>query len=243
MILEPVLKREIANIRITAQKVIPGVSETGHGIRMDAFIMENDDGADAGVYDIEPDKKESQRSSLPKRVRYYSDLIDVQLLSTGTDYDKLPKLAIIFILSYDPFGKNAMYYEAGTTLKTHPEIPYDDGIRRIYLYTGGELPKDADEYDRRLQALLKYIEKSTEENVTDDTTKRLDEIVKTAKKKKEIVVRYMKSWEREQELIAEGKAEERANTERERKRADDAEARADDLKAELEKYRSKYGSL
>ena len=194
-------------------------------------------------------------------MRYYSDLIDVQLLSTGTDYDKLPNLAIIFILSYDPFGKNAMYYEAGTTLKTHPEIPYDDGIRRIYLYTGGELPENADEYDRRLQALLKYIEKSTEENVTDDTTKRLDEIVNTAKKKKEIGVRYMKSWEREQELIAEGKAEgkeeERVNTEAERARADaaearaddaearadDAEARADDLRAELAKYRSKYGSL
>ncbi len=41
----------------------------------------------------------------------------------------------------------------------------------------------------------------------------------------------------------EGREEERANTERERKRADNAEARADDLRAELEKYRSKYGSL
>ena len=210
MILEPVLKRKVGNIRFSAQKVVPGVSETGHGIRMDAFIMEDDDGTgvtDAGVYDIEPDKKDALKTSLPKRVRYYGDLIDVQLLSTGTDYDKLPELVIIFILSYDPFGQSAMYYEAGTVLKTHPEVPYDDGIRRIYLYTEGELPENADDYDRDLQKLLKYMAKSTEENVTDDTTKRLDEIVKTAKKKKEIGVRYMKSWEREQELLAEGKAE------------------------------------
>ncbi len=41
----------------------------------------------------------------------------------------------------------------------------------------------------------------------------------------------------------EGREEERANTERERKRADDAEARVYDLKAELEKYRSRFGLL
>ncbi len=213
MILEPVLKRRIGEVSFTAQKTVPGISETGHGIRMDAFLTESDDGTgitDAGVYDIEPDRNESKKKVLPKRVRYYGDLIDVQLLNAGVDYDALPKLVIIFILSYDPFGRNAMYYEAGTVLKTHPEVRYDDGIRRIYLYTGGELPDDPDEFDKRLQKLLRYIGRSTEDNVTDDATKRLDEIVRSTKKKKDIGVRYMKSWEREQELIAEGKAEGKA---------------------------------
>ena len=56
---------------------------------------------------------------------------------------------------------------------------------------------------------MRYIARSTEENVIDDTTKRLDEIVKSTKKKKDIGVRYMKSWEREQELLAEGREEEK----------------------------------
>ncbi|MBQ7463510.1 MAG: hypothetical protein IJS86_01475 [Lachnospiraceae bacterium] len=72
------------------------------------------------------------------------------------------------------------------------------------------MPDDPDEFDRRLQKLLRYIGRSTEDNVTDDTTKRLDEIVRNTKKKKDIGVRYMKSWERERELIAEGKAEGKA---------------------------------
>ncbi|MBO4375102.1 MAG: hypothetical protein J5829_08365 [Lachnospiraceae bacterium] len=246
MILEPVLKRKVGKIHFTAQKVVPGVSETGHGIRMDAFIMEDDDGTgmtDADVYDIEPDKNESQKRFLPKRVRYYGDLIDVQLLSTGTDYDQLPKLVMVFILSYDPFGQNAMYYEAGTVLKTHPVVPYDDGIRRIYLYTGGDLPKNADKYDIDLQKLLKYIAKSTAENITDDTTKRLDEIVKSTKKKKAIGVKYMKSWERERELIEEVRREEREKVVAAEQRADNAEARADTAEAKLAKYIEKYGDV
>lgn len=48
----------------------------------------------------------------------------------------------------------------------------------------------------------------------------------------------MKSWERERELKEEGREEERVNTERERKRADDAEKRVAALTAELEKYKS-----
>ncbi|SCY34808.1 hypothetical protein SAMN02910370_02217, partial [Lachnospiraceae bacterium XPB1003] len=134
-------------------------------------------------------------------------------------------------------------YEAGTMLKTHPDIPYDDGIRRIYLYTEGKLKKDADDNDKKLKNLLQYIRRSTEENVTDETTRRLDELVKATKHKKDIGVKYMKSWELESELREEGREEERANTEAERRRADAAESRADAAEAELEKYKAKFGKI
>ena len=142
MILSLVLKREIGEINYTAQKVVPGISESSHGIRMDAYITEHlseegTDRPDVRVYDIEPDTQSKKKKMLPKRSRYYGDLIDSQLLETGVEYDKLPELVTIFILSFDPFGKNAMYYEAGSVIKTHPDIPYDDGIRRIYLYVKG----------------------------------------------------------------------------------------------------------
>ena len=102
----------------------------------------------------------------------------------------------------------------------------------------GELPENAGEEEKNLRNLLKYIGKSTKDNVTDDVTGKLNEIVHKIKEKKDVGIRYMKSWEREKELrdegIAlgrdegriEGREEERANTERERKRADTAENRA-----------------
>ena len=258
MILERVLKCSIGNIQYTAQKMIPGISETGQGIRLDAYITEDvcdsEGRPDINVYDLEPDKRSYKKKSLPKRCRYYSDLIDVQIVNSGIKYEKLPRIVIIFILSYDPFDQGDMYYEAGTMLKTHPDIPYDDGIRRIYLYTEGKLKKDADDNDKKLKNLLQYIRRSTEENVTDETTRRLDELVKATKHKKDIGVKYMKSWELESELREEGREEgreeERANTEAERRRADAAESRADaaeaqvdEMKAELERYKAKFGII
>ncbi|MBR2185791.1 MAG: Rpn family recombination-promoting nuclease/putative transposase [Lachnospiraceae bacterium] len=212
MILSLVLKREIGKISYTAQKVVPGVSESSHGIRMDAYITEQlseegTDRPDIRVYDMEPDTQSKKKRWLPKRSRYYGDLIDVHLLETGVEYNKLPELVTIFILSFDPFGKNAMYYEAGSIIKTHPDIPYDDGIRRIYLYVNGDLPENAGEEEKKLQNLLRYIGKSIRTNVTDENTEKLDDIVHKTKAKKGVGVRFMKSWEREKELIEEGREE------------------------------------
>ena len=212
MILSLVLKREIGKISYTAQKVVPGVSESSHGIRMDAYITEHlsEEGTgrpDIRVYDMEPDTQSKKKRWLPKRSRYYGDLIDVHLLETGVEYDKLPELVTIFILSFEPYRKNAMYYEAGSIIKTHPDIPYDDGIRRIYLYVNGDLPENAGEEEKKLQNLLRYIGKSIRTNVTDENTEKLDDIVHKTKAKKGVGVRFMKSWEREKELIEEGREE------------------------------------
>ena len=239
IILSCVLKRKIENLCFTAQKVVPGISEKSHGIRLDAYVTENkgDNADDISVYDVEPEKRVQKKAGLPKRSRYYADLIDVQLLEKGTEYEELPELVTIFILSYDPFGDNAMYYEAGTTLKTHSHLQYNDGIRRIFLYVGGDLPKDAGEDEKKIQNLLRYISESKEENATDESTQRLDGIVRSTKAKKDVNKRYMKSWERERELIEEGRDKERVNTEREKRRADEATRRADEAEkriAELE---------
>ena len=92
IILSCVLKREIQDIRFTAQKVVPGISEKSHGIRMDVYIVEEtEEGGrkkeDIRIYDIEPDKQEAKKEVLPKRSRYYADLIDVQLLEKNVDYE------------------------------------------------------------------------------------------------------------------------------------------------------------
>ena len=231
MILSCVLRRKIGKIHFTAQRALPGLSEKLHGIRMDAYVTEDDEAGEEGgnisVYDIEPDNRSSNKAGLPKRSRYYGDLVDVQLLNTGIDYEKLPELITIFILSYDPFGEDALYYEAGSIIKTHPKIPYNDGVRRIFLYVNGKLPDNAGEDDKKLKNLLRYIGSSTKANVTDDTTKRLNEIVTVTKSKKDIGVRYMKSWEILRDAKEEGREEERANTRAETERADRAEQRAD----------------
>ena len=234
IILSCVLKRKIGKIRFTYQKVVQGETEESHGIRMDAYITE-EDGDGIRVYDVEPDKQAGQKSQLPKRSRYYSSLIDSKLLKPGKNYKNLPELVTIFILSYDPFGENAMYYEAGTVVKTHPHIPYDDGVRRLFLYVNGDLPEGAGDDDRSIRNLLRYIGKSTEANVTDENTKKLNSIVKSTKHAEDTGERYMKSWERDEFIRDEAFDQGLAQGEEERKKLEEENKK---LREEIKRLRN-----
>lgn len=39
---------------------------------------------------------------------------------------------------YDPFGKDYMLYSVKNVVEEHPEIDYNDGVRKLFLYTGGK---------------------------------------------------------------------------------------------------------
>lgn len=160
------------------------------------------------VYDIEPNTRKS--FYLPKRSRYYQAVTDIKLLGSGIDYDKLPELITIWILPFDPFGGNRMIYHVKNIVEEIPEIDYNDGIRKIFLYTDGEAG-GSDE----LKRLLLYIKQSSYENVTDSRLERLHHGVEEIKNNSAIGVKYMRMWEvmelekRESRIegIAEGKAE------------------------------------
>lgn len=70
-------------------------------------------------------------------MRYYHGLIDTQLLDSGIEYDKLPNVVIIIILPYDPFGKNRMVYTIQNQCVEDAAVPYNDGAKKIFLYTKG----------------------------------------------------------------------------------------------------------
>jgi len=138
-----------------------------------------------------------------KRLRYYHGLIDSQLLSAGSGYDKLPNVVIITILPYDPFGKNRMVYTIQNSCSEDCTVTYNDGARKIFLYTKGTEGNPS----QALKDMLKYIEKSTVENITNQDIASVSELVNKVKKLKEVGINYMKSWEIEQMARNEGKEE------------------------------------
>ncbi len=72
------------------------------------------------------------------------------------------------------------------------QVEYDDGVSRIFLYVSGELPENAGDDEKRLRNLLRYINESIDENVTDDNTSRLNNIVRHTKNKPGMGIKYMK---------------------------------------------------
>ena len=181
ILLRTILGRPFGKVRVVPQKPFLGPDVDRHGIRLDAYIEDwsafPSDIPDAksslqtthplsaelcpDIYDIEPNKT-SEKQTLPKRMRYYHGLIDSHLLDSGKTYDTLPSVFIITILPYDPFGQNRMVYTIKNCCVEAPDLAYDDGAVKIFLYTKGTEGNPGKE----LRDMLKYIEETTEQNIT-----------------------------------------------------------------------------
>lgn len=214
ILLSTILGKNIRQVRIIPQKNILGIDTNRHGIRMDAYIEDiSDESSIPGIefidakvtpdiYDIEPNKR-YEKQTLPKRMRYYHGLIDTQLLAANTEYNKLPNIVIIVILPYDPFGRNRMVYTIRNQCEEDTSIPYDDGARKIFLYTKGTEGNPSN----KLKDMLRYIENTTDENVTNQDIDTIHQFVKKVKHRREVGINYMKSWELERIYREEGREE------------------------------------
>ena len=192
LLAEGLLHEKVAHVRVHAEKIIPGSDEIRRGIRMDVEMQsfshkpEENELPDK-VYDFEPHHKNSD--NLFKRSRFNQAKIDAHNLYSGEkDFDNLPDLCVINILDYDPFGKGKAKYHFRNMCAEDVTIPYPDGLDYYYFNTSS--PNDEDD---ELNALLKYIQNSTEENATTELTRQLHEYVTKVKSSPEERYRYM-TW-------------------------------------------------
>ena len=96
-----------------------------------------------------------------------------------------------------------MVYTIRNQCEEDTTIPYDDGARKIFLYTKGREGNPSQE----LQDMLKYMEQTTDENVTNEDIDTIHHLVKKVKQRREVGINYMKSWELERMYREEGKQE------------------------------------
>lgn len=130
-------------------------------------------------------------------------MIDSKILDAGEDYRKLRRVVIIMMLSYDPFGKNRMVYTIRNTCLEDSSVFYDDGMEKIFLYTGGKI----DSASQSLKEMLEYMQESNEMHVTNSDIEKIHEVVSKVRNDREVGISYMKSWEIEQ-MIREEATEE-----------------------------------
>ena len=220
-LLQTIFDREFGKLTMVPQKVYYGSNTDKHGARLDVYVEEETEEETDAAYDVEPDQNngEEEVKALPRRVRFYHAKIDAQSLKSGTDYGTLKRVMVIMITSYDPFDRNRMIYTIRRKCVEEPDMPYDDGAETIFLYTKGQ----KGDKPEKLCQLLHYMEDSREENAVNESLRNLHQMVTRVKQDGEVVLEYMKICEREAMLIKQGRKqgreEEQANTERERKRA------------------------
>ena len=142
------------------------------------------------------------KDNLPKRSRYYHSQIDMELISTGTDYKELPDTYVIFICNFDPFGFGKYKYTFDMICTETGEM-LDDGARTIFLSTRWS---DDSEVPEGLRKFLQYVAADTAastEDFGDDYVRSLQKSVSRIKSDREMGERYMLL----KELLSDEKAE------------------------------------
>ena len=117
-------------------------------IRLDVYV-EDDEGT---VYNVEI--QTTRKKNLPLRTRYYQGVIDINILEKGADYKALKRSFVIFICTYDPFGKGRYVYTFENRCREDLSITLGDQTTKIILNTKGTTGEISDE----LKSLLHFMD-------------------------------------------------------------------------------------
>ena len=151
-VLEIALNKRISKVKAHVEQVLFLDSEF-KSVRFDVYASDEEEVS----YDVEMQNDDPK--SLPKRCRYYQAELDVTSLRPGEDYQQLKPGYIIFICSFDPFGKGRCQYVFEEYCK-EADIPLGDETQKIFFNTNGT---DTENVTPELLHLFEYLKQSTEE--------------------------------------------------------------------------------
>ena len=201
-LLEMVLEFPVARIELSTEKSIIHHPQY-HGVRLDVYAK----GDDNTRYNVE--MQVLYNSNLSKRSRYYHSQIDMDIISTGTDYKELPDTYVIFICDFDPFGFGKYKYTFDMICTETGEM-LDDGARTIFLSTKGTNDSNVSEGLRKFLEFVKADPADSTKDFADDYVRRLQKSVSRIKSDREMGERYMLLKELLSDERAEGIARGRA---------------------------------
>ena len=177
-LLEIILDVEIERIEYSEKEKTLDEKLEAKSVRLDVYVK---DGRGT-VYDVE--MQTTNPGNLPKRSRYYQDLIDLNLIAKGEGYEKLNKSFVIFICLEDIFKAGRHIYTFENRCIQAPDIALGDEATKIFLNPHSEM----DDVSPELANFLKFL---IDGNPVDEFTERLMEAVETAKNNKMLELEYM----------------------------------------------------
>ena len=164
-ILETLLNIQIEKLEYPElQKSISTYYES-KGVRLDVYVKDSDK-----VFDIEV--QNDSAISLPKRMRYYQSMVDMDSLLKGKDYSELKESFIIFICQYDPFTEGLPCYTFKNLCIQDKNLELcDETTKIIFNSTAYDKEKNVD-----IRKFLKYIRtKVPTSNLTDKINNMVEE--------------------------------------------------------------------
>ena len=134
------------------------------GVRFDAYVKSEEVWA-------EIEMQVHSANHLGKRSRYYSANMDIDMLLSGTDYEKLKRSYVIFLCTYDYMKKEEPIYFF-QRYDVEKSLPFDDESYILILNTSCDAAKVPD----NLKALYAYVN-DPNHKTGDDLISRIDDLV------------------------------------------------------------------
>lgn len=147
-VLEQILNIKIRDIEYLDYEETIQIAPGSKSIRLDIYVEDDKN----TVFNLE--MQTTNYEELPKRSRYYQDIIDLKLIEKGQSYDILKTSYVIFICTFDFFEKNRSIYEFENICVDDSDIKLNDGTHKIFLNTKG----NRDDISEELQMLLDYFD-------------------------------------------------------------------------------------
>ena len=224
-VLECLLQRPVGKLtEVQTEKEMHFVSD-GKPIRLDVY---NED-SDKNVYDVEMqnlNRKTVEWHALPERSRFYQSAIDNDYIDKNESYKDLPESRVMFICTFDPFGKGLGQYTFRECCIEDRNLELGDGTTKIFYnctYEGNDLPEE-------IRDLYDYIENG---HVKGDLAGKIDGAVTKAKNNAKWRSEYVKA----RVLLMDAKEEGREEA------WEEARIERDRLNAEIERLRKENEKL
>ena len=196
-LLERLLSIEIDRIEYLNSEQEFDIDYDAKSVRLDVYVKDSN-----RVFDSEMQTKVNKH--IPKRMRYYQAIMDMDILTKGKLYSDLKESYILFICTNDPLGEKLPKYTIENRCVECPNVNFDDGTHRI-LYNAEAYINETNE---KIKDILGYIDTGKTES---EFTKQLEESVNKVKSNGEWRRKYMSFdmilMEEKQEAREEGREE------------------------------------
>lgn len=146
-LVELLLDRRVGKVIFSETQKSIDLALDQKGVRLDVYFEDDLNTA----YNIE--MQTTNTRDLPKRSRYYQGTIDLNMMSAGATYDKLKQSYIIFINTFDLFGKGFPKYTFENVCRESSDIHLDDGTVKVFINAKSTLP----DMPHELQSFLRYL--------------------------------------------------------------------------------------
>ena len=197
-VLEQLLEEQVGELEDVQPQREFRYTSGGKPIRLDIYTRDKKRMYDAEMQNL--NHQPVEKLELPKRSRFYQSTMDTDHLSKGKSYRELPEGRVLFLCTFDPFGRGYAKYSFQNLCKEDRELYLKDGTEKIFYNCAA----DPEKVPENLRELYDYIRTG---KVGGDLSQRIDEAVCIARKNEEWRSEYMKELLHDDDVREEGRAE------------------------------------